>query len=434
MKKYRFYASLVAIFACFCFSGCFSFTTPSERKFIKEVERLLMPVSDEVTVNTSVSCAIVSVPEKLELIRAYEKVRNQKPLLSDYNRYFTPSYGAEEDERNANNEYIGRTNYEEIYSKMSETERQEKRRAEYNKALRNWENSPRESAESCQNAIENYIKNLSNTKGIKLVDRSKIDEILKEHAFQASSLWASEKNMAEVGKVLNVQYLIYVTANPKSNYSNNISFECINVTTFQKVVLSGDYHSKEFSKKSIENLVNSAYENQVAKNNINGLWLCNGVMTNGVSYNNKISKYVSPFASGYELRKTSDFPKEYKLNVENAKLYVNSYEGRLQGKNINTNCEVSYLLAENNIFGPRVFGGASANYTEVVFEHFWDNIQLENKLTDSYAGELTIIPEDADFVISGKCYQNGNRIAVLLGPEEKKDPKYYYLVFTRLKE
>ena len=407
-----------------------------QQKHLAEIERLLTPLSDSEFGNKTVACAIVSIPSKLEMQREYEKVRKAKPQLSDYAHRYTPATGRELDafdkKRKRGNEH-----FEEQYTKMTEAERNERRRKDYNRDLNSWEKEPAENTEYLFKNIDIQIAKFSNTKGIRVVDRNKMDAILAEHSFQSSSAWASEKNIAEVGKALNAQYLVYVKPVIGTGSTNNINFECINVTTFQKIVLSNGTFN--FREEEIQNLIDSAFidaSKTYLTNIIEGTWFCKGVMSNGYAYTEKTEPYLSPFSSGYSLDVVEKIPKKYMLNLANAKLSVNGNLATISKGGSETECVFSYVPADSKIYGGKRSweDTGDANYTVICFDNFWaGRIEPENSLTDCSIGEITIIPETGEFSITGKAYKKGSTMAIHLGSDGKRKRQHYYLVFTKLK-
>ena len=81
-----------------------------------------------------------------------------------------------------------------------------------------------------------------------------------------------------MGKALNAQYLVFVTAEV-----SDILFDFVNVSTFQKISVEYGYG---FPKKTfIDTLITQAYidtSKTYLTDALNGRWLCNGIMTNGI--------------------------------------------------------------------------------------------------------------------------------------------------------
>ena len=75
------------------------------------------------------------------------------------------------------------------------------------------------------------IEELSNRGNIRLIDRSKLNDVLDEHQRQ-QSLWASEEALAEVGNQYNANALVYLEAISKTEIIVTIE----DVNTFQQVV------------------------------------------------------------------------------------------------------------------------------------------------------------------------------------------------------
>ena len=75
------------------------------------------------------------------------------------------------------------------------------------------------------------IEGLSNRKNVRVVDRSKLNDVLNEHQKQ-QSLWASDDGRAEVGRQYNANALVYLEALSKTEIQVTIE----DLDTFQQVV------------------------------------------------------------------------------------------------------------------------------------------------------------------------------------------------------
>lgn len=75
------------------------------------------------------------------------------------------------------------------------------------------------------------VEELSNRKNLRVIDRSRINDVLNEHQKQ-QSLWASDDNLAEVGKQYNANAYVYLEAINKTQIQ--VTIEDLN--TFQQVV------------------------------------------------------------------------------------------------------------------------------------------------------------------------------------------------------
>lgn len=65
------------------------------------------------------------------------------------------------------------------------------------------------SVDSVNNLFNQIEEELGKKKDIRLVDRSRIDRVLEQHAFEQSS-WSDDGKIAEVGKALNADMLIFL--------------------------------------------------------------------------------------------------------------------------------------------------------------------------------------------------------------------------------
>lgn len=75
------------------------------------------------------------------------------------------------------------------------------------------------------------VEGLSNRKNVRVIDRSRLEDIQNEHQKQ-QSLWASDEGLAEVGKQYNANAYVYLDAISKTQIQ--VTIEDIN--TFQQVI------------------------------------------------------------------------------------------------------------------------------------------------------------------------------------------------------
>lgn len=75
------------------------------------------------------------------------------------------------------------------------------------------------------------IEGLSNRRNIRVIDRSRLDDVLNEHQMQ-QSLWASQDDLAEVGQQYNANAYVYLEVISKDEILVTIE----DVNTFQQVV------------------------------------------------------------------------------------------------------------------------------------------------------------------------------------------------------
>lgn len=75
------------------------------------------------------------------------------------------------------------------------------------------------------------IEGLSNRRNIRVIDRSRLNDVLNEHQKQ-QSLWASDDGKAEVGRQYNANAYVYLEAISKTEIQVTIE----DLDTFQQVV------------------------------------------------------------------------------------------------------------------------------------------------------------------------------------------------------
>lgn len=415
---------------------------------IKTVESLLSP-ADNYENQKSVTIAIAELPSTASLVNSYEKSRPAKPTLAQFSNKFTIQDAKEQDAADkALDKTLGEKKYyinkEKLYRNMTEEEKNVQRKKLYEEAVKKWEKGPVNYANGVLEDIKSGIDKLSNAKGIRIVDRTKTEAIIAEHNFQLNSLFSSNKNLAEVGKALNAQYLVFVTTevSGKSWKKSDILFDFVNVSTFQKISVEYEY---DFPKKTfIDTLITQAYidtSKTYLTDALNGRWLCNGIMTNGIKYDNYSNEYFTPFSSGYKLEKVEKVPAAFDYQLDNKKLFISDNYGTIQiGKDEEIECEISYMPQDSHFWGPDTRSiwdkdKEIENYTVVYNPDDWfGRYNVKRKLSNYYVGEITIIPDSSYSTITGKVYIYKNTLAIHLGSLKKnKNGPHAFLVFTKIK-
>ncbi len=84
---------------------------------------------------------------------------------------------------------------------------------------------------------------LSQRNDLKIVDRSKVDAVKKEHAAEDTD-WSDPQKVAEIGKQLNAELLCFVYV-----YRGAYKVEFLNINTFEKLSFNGEYSTKLLSRK-----------------------------------------------------------------------------------------------------------------------------------------------------------------------------------------
>ena len=423
---------LFPVFVVTILSGC-----SSERKIIQE---FLSRANSDIKSVKNATIAIVELPQRQELAVALEKERPPKPTLDKFNNKFTPEDGRYKDLQNKEwkrpNEHL-----EFSYTAMSEEERIQQRKKLLNDNLRAWEHITADGADKCLKEIDMCISHLSTTKEFQIVDKSRIDAIIAEHQAQ-QSFWASNENLAEVGRVLNAQYLVFVNAIPTiseyfTTYGTNwhINFEFVQVSTFQKIVITAN-PSRFPTKSDVEKITEAAYldsEKNYLTKMITGNWLCRGVMTNGIVYTKKTKDYFSPFSAGHPLKKVSKIPKEFNLNMDMAKFTISDKHCTVLQKDKETECEVIYNPEDFHFWGPERSISEQLDRKQSL-DNFTEVDGLRKEYTNHYIGYISIISYETGFIIEGKVFRNSEGLlAIHLGSvNKKKDGPHYFLVMSKL--
>ncbi len=106
----------------------------------------------------------------------------------------------------------------------------------------------------CNNQLNRFLKKVNETYkdtfALKVVDRSKLEEVMKEHQFQLSD-WSDENKTAQVGKILNAHYILTCKSGPvtSNEYGINIYdiyLDFLDINTMEKIQYSYGYYSGYF--------------------------------------------------------------------------------------------------------------------------------------------------------------------------------------------
>lgn len=105
--------------------------------------------------------------------------------------------------------------------------------------------SPLFSVAEIEKFFSEIEEQISEKNDVTLIDRNRIDEVLKQHDFEMS-LWSDDEKVAEVGKALNANMLIFLESSaffPLANAYNgrdflrSINVEFFNINTFAKKIV-----------------------------------------------------------------------------------------------------------------------------------------------------------------------------------------------------
>lgn len=191
--------------------------------------------------------------------------------------------------------------------------------------------------QSIYGQIDNAIAKISaemTKKGITVVDRQQTDKILEEMRWQLSD-WASEENMATIGKALNANYILIVDPvfYDKGSFSY-LNGTFLNVETMVKKIYSSYYYSDwDFSLLS-------------SMTGIEGKWYYDGLMVSSVSYKSDTMKWVTPFSNGYKLAKADKKINEAYLINDLSYILIDSDNSEAYYANQLDSCSVSFSKIE----------------------------------------------------------------------------------------
>ncbi len=92
-------------------------------------------------------------------------------------------------------------------------------------------------ASDVEGLTSQIVSALSNRRDLRVIDRSRMDDVMREHAMQ-QSVWAAPETTAEVGKVINANAYMYMTAITEEEIS--VEIEDVNTSQIISKVISKD--------------------------------------------------------------------------------------------------------------------------------------------------------------------------------------------------
>lgn len=135
--------------------------------------------------------------------------------------------------------------------------------------------------------VSQIVAKLSNRSDLRVVDRTKINEIQAEHSFQTSD-WSSDVKTTEIGVAANANMLIHLTAHS----ANEIAVQFMNLNTMQTIsILINDSNIAELSTMSFEKLSDKEQSNSFTT----GLYYFNGITKSQHLYTEDNLNLITPF-------------------------------------------------------------------------------------------------------------------------------------------
>ena len=123
---------------------------------------------------------------------------------------------------------------------------------------------------------------------VKFVDRTKLNEVMKEYQFQLSD-WADEKKTAQIGKALNADAIVNFKANYQhidyDDVSICVQLEIFNITTFESVPI------ENHTSSDLENILKCFDTTATLPQTL----LFDGIKKSEIKYKKKLLSYVCPF-------------------------------------------------------------------------------------------------------------------------------------------
>ena len=286
---------------------------------------------------------------------------------------------------------------------------------------------------------------LSEIELLSLVDRNRMEGILKEHKFQSSD-WANQDTVAQVGQALNAQFVAYIdekevkkattarkilSLGTTADHIAYVTLTLINVSTFRKFTFSVP-SGEEFENETLveykgldsKMLINMFNDSTIVPIDIlDGTWYCDGVKESSVSYKADKLDYICPFASGYPLKSVKGDEK-YAAFAEIEKADLNF------GEMILSLSDGSELQNENGIIKEKkakIFNtvrtnvkGDSTTYRTGIKPYSTCCI---GKIRVRYNGDINI---------NGDVFYKDNQLAIQIGTSKDDGTgKAYFLMFSR---
>ena len=145
-----------------------------------------------------------------------------------------------------------------------------------------------DSNEGLETLTAKIVQVLSSRPDLRIVDRTKMDDVMAEIAFQQSD-WAEETAAATVGNAIAADMRVVLTASG----ADSIKVDFLDVNTLQTV-------TAVVTASSVESLSSLSFEAFDAAGgnkdfSLNGTWYCNGVRKSQQSYGSGDLEKITPF-------------------------------------------------------------------------------------------------------------------------------------------
>lgn len=259
---------------------------------------------------------------------------------------------------------------------------------------------------------------LSQTQGISVVDRSKIDIILREHKFQNTSWTDNSTNVAELGKALNANYLVFlypkISSSYYSGFSVNGEIEFLNVNSMKKV----SFYANNINEWNLFML-----GSEISKEDLYGTWFYNGIKKTDTAYTEETIQYITPFIPGKVLQDIgAKAEKKFKSPLKKGSELV-------FGDTVLVNDEDAKMTFKSEL--REYFSTCKAKYEK--YTKTFSDSKYENKgyVSTYKVGNLIVRKQDTVY-INGFTYLYGDQLGIYLGTDGKNGTGHaYFMMFTK---
>lgn len=337
-------------------------------------------------------------------------------------------------------------NAEKLVNAAIERQHQEVKRNSNDKSYVNASFSAAQWKAYCKSSFDTALSRITLWKnsGLRLVDRSQIDEAMKEHQFQLSD-WTDENKTAQVGKFLNADYVLTCRASPelKAGY-RDIWSECtltfLNVNTLETILLSTadvqhfDYSTGERERRAFLSKLSSGLGEGAAASltSLPQTIEFVSVKKSAVKYKSKYLDFVCPFIKG--AKKSSD--KEMKkissisFNADGKSCTVRMKDGEEEnGKLWFKSQSPLDFTATISSKKAKVF---SDDYLTENADAFFSGEAYDIHLTDKKIGEISI--NSPSLELEGAVFRDGDQLVIDYKADKEDGTGHHYFAFFTIED
>lgn len=249
--------------------------------------------------------------------------------------------------------------------------------------------------------VSDIVASLSNHTNLRIVDRTKINDIQMEHAFQNSE-WSSEEKTAEIGMASNADIIINLTAFSE----NEINVEFTDINTMQAM-------NTVVSSSSVSNLSSFNLSKLIQEENSNlftaGTYYYTGITKSQQSYTVETEEFITPYGKyspvGVETSEVSQILSRkmqdiYSLNIDEDDLVLIETE---RG-------DLIYASASLNLKEAEIFNANGRDYSTQAI------------------GTIRIREDDGPKLIDGTLFFKEDRMAIHFASENADGTGFAYFI------